>query len=94
MEFTKGIFRTLKSFIKGDSLVLALIYTAGHIVIAMSVVTLMTGASLWEAGLVALIEPSINGVWFYILHMIWKKYYLKEDKKDVFGAPGVDGFEE
>ena len=94
MEFTRGIFQVVKDFLKGDSLILALIYTAGHIVIAMSVVTLMTGASLWEAGLVALIEPSINGVWFYILHMIWKKYYLKEDKKDVFGAPGVDGFEE
>jgi len=39
----------------------------------MSVVTIMTGASLWEAGLVALIEPSINGLWFYILHSTWKK---------------------
>ena len=95
MEFTKGIFRTLKSFIKGDSLVLALIYTAGHIVIAMTVVSVMTGASLWEAGAVALIEPSINGIWFYVLHMIWKKKFMKkEEPKDVFGAPGVDGFEE
>ena len=94
MEFTRGIFQVVKDFLKGDSLILALIYTAGHIVIAMTVVSVMTGASLWEAGLVALIEPSINGVWFYVLHMIWKKYYLKEDKKDVFGAPGVDGFEE
>ena len=94
MEFTRGIFQVVKDFLKGDSLILALIYTAGHIIIAMTVVSVMTGASLWEAGLVALIEPSINGVWFYVLHMIWKKYYLKEDKKDVFGAPGVDGFEE
>lgn len=91
MDFIK---LKIRNFLEGDSLVLALIYTAGHIIIAMTVVTLMTGASLWEAGLVALIEPSINGVWFYILHMIWKKYYLKKDKKDVFGAPGVDGFEE
>ena len=91
MDFIK---LKIRNFLEGDSLVLALIYTAGHIVIAMTVVTLMTGASLWEAGLVALIEPSINGVCFYILHMIWKKYYLKKDKKDVFGAPGVDGFEE
>ena len=94
MEFTRGIFQVIKDFLKGDSLILALIYTAGHILIAMTVVSVMTGASLWEAGAVALIEPSINGVWFYILHMIWKKYYLKTDKKDVFGAPGVDGFEE
>ena len=74
-EFTQGIFGVLKSFIKADSFILAVIYTIGHIVIAMSVVTMMTGASLWEAGLVALIEPTINGVWFYVLHCIWKKKF-------------------
>ena len=36
-------------------------------------VSVMTGASLWEAGIVALIEPAINGVWFYILHSLWRK---------------------
>ena len=76
-EFTQGIFGALKSFIKGDSFILAVIYTIGHIVIAMFVVTMMTGASLWEAGAVALIEPSINGVWFYVLHSIWKKKFIK-----------------
>ena len=40
----------------------------------MSVVSVMTGASLFEAGAVALIEPSINGVWFYVLHKIWRKF--------------------
>ncbi len=77
-EFTQGIFVTIKNFLRGDSLVLALIYTFGHVIIAMTVVSLMTGASLWEAGAVALIEPSINGVWFYILHSIWKKRFLKK----------------
>ena len=77
MEFTRGIFQVVKDFLKGDSLILALIYTAGHILIAMTVVSVMTGASLWEAGLVALIEPAINGVWFYVLHLIWKKKFLK-----------------
>jgi uncharacterized membrane protein len=82
-EFTQGIFGALKSFIKGDSFVLALIYTCGHIIIAMSVVTMMTGASLWEAGAVALIEPCINGIWFYVLHSIWKKKFLNRiDGKD------------
>ncbi|OUV98821.1 MAG: hypothetical protein CBD16_09395 [Betaproteobacteria bacterium TMED156] len=76
-EFTQGIFGALKSFIKGDSFVLALIYTFGHIIIAMTVVTMMTGASLWEAGAVALVEPSVNGIWFYVLHSIWKKKFLK-----------------
>lgn len=72
-EFTQGIQGAVKKLITGSSVTLAVVYTLGHIVIAMTVVSLMTGASLWEAGAVALIEPSINGVWFYILHSIWKK---------------------
>ena len=72
-EFTHGIQGAFKKLIAGSSITLAVIYTLGHIVIAMTVVTIMTGANLWEAGAVALIEPSINGVWFYVLHSLWKK---------------------
>ena len=72
-EFTEGAFNFLKRIIRGSSVMLAVIYTLGHICIAMTVVTLLTGASLWEAGAVALIAPSINGVWFYVLHSTWKK---------------------
>ena len=72
-EFNQGIYEALKTLIKGSSVTLAIIYTLGHIIIAMTVVSVMTGASLWEAGAVALIEPSINGIWFYLLHTTWKK---------------------
>ena len=72
-EFNQGIYNALKSLVKGSSVALALIYTLGHIIIAMTVVSVMTGASLWEAGAVALIEPTINGIWFYFLHTTWKK---------------------
>ena len=61
----------------GNSLVLAVVYTLGHICIAMTVVSVMTGASLWESGLVALIEPAINGVWFYVLHTAYTRYKNK-----------------
>lgn len=73
-EFETGIFQVVKNLLKGNSFTLALIYTCGHVIIAMTVVSTMTGASLWEAGAVALVEPAINGVWFYILHNLWKKY--------------------
>ena len=73
-EFETGIFEVLKNLLKGNSIILALIYTLGHIIIAMTVVSTMTGASLWEAGTVALVEPAINGVWFYVLHKLWTKY--------------------
>ena len=76
-EFTHGIQGAIKKLITGSSVGLALIYTLGHICIAMTVVTLLTGASLFEAGAVALIEPSINGVWFYLLHKIWFRMFMK-----------------
>lgn len=72
-EFNQGIFNAIKTLLKGNSFALAVIYTLGHILIAMTVVSIMTGASLWEAGAVALIEPAINGIWFYVLHKLWKK---------------------
>ena len=72
-EFTHGIEGALRKLISGSSIGLAVIYTLGHIVIAMTVVSVMTGANLWEAGAVALVEPSINGVWFFVLHKAYKK---------------------
>ena len=69
-EFTNGIFKV----ILGTSLGRALVYTMGHIIISMTVVRIVTNASLFEAGLVALIEPSINGVWYYILDRLWNYY--------------------
>ena len=73
-EFTHGIQGAIKKIISGSSIGLALIYTLGHVIIAMTVVSVMTGASLWEAGAVALVEPSINGIWFYVLHKTYKKF--------------------
>ena len=66
--------KLITKILGGSSLGLTLIYTTGHICIAMIVGSLLTGASLWEAGAVALVEPSVNGVWFYILHTLYKKY--------------------
>ena len=72
-EFTSGIFKVVASTSVGR----ALVYTAGHIIIAMTVVSVLTGASLWEAGLVALVEPTINGFWYYILDKIWSMNFKK-----------------
>ena len=69
-EFSKGIFKVIASTSAGR----ALVYTCGHIFIAMSVVSVLTGASLWEAGIVALVEPAINGCWYYCLDKLCTKY--------------------
>ena len=64
----------LKKFLKTNSLALSLIYTIGHMMIAGTTVYVMTGATIWEAGAVALVEPILNGVWFYVLHSLWRKF--------------------
>ena len=70
-ELRQGIFETVKELVIGSSLARAVIYTVGHIIIAMTCNTLITGAS-WElAALDALVEPLINGVWYYGLDKFW-----------------------
>tara|TARA_Y100001980_G_C14441772_1_gene227726 strand:+ start:441 stop:674 length:234 start_codon:yes stop_codon:yes gene_type:complete len=72
-EFANGLFNALKNNLD-QSLGLALIFFIGHILIAMIVVSLVTGSSIWEAGAVALIEPAVNSIWFYVLHKLWNKF--------------------
>ena len=54
------------------SLGLAIVYTLGHIIIAWACATLIFNASFSLAAADAIIEPIINGFWFYLLHRIAK----------------------
>lgn len=76
-ELTNGIWNTFKHVAGTSSISLAVIFFIGHIIIAMTVVSIMTGASLWEAGAVAIVEPAINSVWFYVLHKMWASHTKK-----------------
>ena len=69
------MIQDLKQLILGsNSVVLASVYTLGHILIAIVCVMVITGAT-WELATIdAIVEPLINGVWFYILHTAWKRY--------------------
>ena len=58
---------------KYDNVVLAVIYTIGHILIAMTCNRIITGATLDMAAADAFIEPIINGFWFYFLHQFFKE---------------------
>ena len=64
----------LKWLVGGSSLTLAIVYTIGHMLIAIACVMIITGASLELATIDAIVEPLINGVWFYVLHETWKKF--------------------
>jgi len=76
-EFGNGMYNALKKVAGTSSVSLAIIFFIGHVIIAMSVVKLMTGASIWEAGAVALVEPAVNSIWFFVLHKLWSK--MKDD---------------
>ena len=69
-EFRNGIYKTLTNLI-GTSIGRAIIYTIGHIVIAMTCNRLITGAEWALAGADAIVEPIINGVWYYFLDRLW-----------------------
>jgi uncharacterized membrane protein len=72
-EFKDGIFNLLKKLIGGSSLLLAVVYTIGHIIIAMICNNFITGADFKLAAVDAVVEPIINGVWFFVLHKGYKK---------------------
>jgi len=74
IELRIGIFRLLKRIIGDSSVGLAVVYTIGHILIAMTCNRMITGADWALAGADALVEPIINGFWFYLLHKAWKTW--------------------
>tara|TARA_B100000795_G_C22802209_1_gene442552 strand:- start:301 stop:780 length:480 start_codon:yes stop_codon:yes gene_type:complete len=58
---------------KYENLYLSIIYTIGHILVAMACNRIITGASLDMAVADAFVEPIINGFWFYFLLVYLKK---------------------
>ena len=72
------IVNTIKTKM-GDSLLLTLIYTIGHFMIAVACVYFITGATLELATIDAIVEPLFNSIWLYALH---KLYFRKKLKKE------------
>ena len=67
-------------------ILLALLYTIGHILIAMTCNRLLTGAPLNLAVIDAFVEPVINGVWFYFLFEVFNKYKKRRILSGLSGA--------
>ncbi len=66
----------------GDSLLLTLIYTIGHFIIAVACVYFITGAPLELATIDAIVEPLLNAIWLYALHKVFFRKKLKRSKHD------------
>ena len=56
-----------------NTLTLTSIYTLGHFCIATLWASFIFSVSFSEAAVDAIIEPLLNGFWFYFLHSLWKK---------------------
>ena len=72
--FQTEIYKVVRSVVGYSSASLAAIYTIGHIFIAMICTYLITGATLELAATNAIVEPCVNGVWFYILHRAYDSF--------------------
>ena len=66
----------------GDSLLLTLIYTIGHFMIAVACVYFITGVPLELATIDAIVEPLLNAIWLYTLHKLYFRKKLKRSKYD------------
>ena len=66
-EFKDGLFNVLKR----SSAARAIVYTLGHFIIAALCNFFIAGASFHLAAVDAVVEPIINGVWYYALDKLW-----------------------
>ena len=77
--FNQYIFRRISDFINKNygSILRTIIYTIGHFFIAATCVWYFTGASFAAAITDAIVEPLINGVWYYVLDRFWASKFNK-----------------
>ena len=59
------------------TLLRTLIYTVGHFLIAASCVMYFTGADFLAAITDAVVEPLLNGVWYFVLDKLWVKREMR-----------------
>ena len=70
-EIDQGFFNAIKKQLIGSSMARAVVYTFGHIIIAATCNVLITGSPLELAAVDTIVEPLINGVWYYLLDKFW-----------------------
>ena len=63
---------------KYENIYLTIIYTIGHIAVAITCNRIITGASMDMAAVDAFVEPIINGFWFYFLLVFIKKILINK----------------
>ena len=72
-ELTSGIFNAAKGVYRNNkgSILRTIVYTIGHFLIATSWSFMIIGVDLSLAAVDAIVEPILNGFWFYALLYSW-----------------------
>jgi uncharacterized membrane protein len=77
MKLLKGMIYSIvvliliKSIALHGSIIRTVLYTIGHILIAITCNWLITGADWGLATIDALVEPLINSLWYFTLDYYW-----------------------
>ena len=76
-DHTLEMNKILKVSFSG-SLIRTIIYTIGHMCIAITCLMIITDVNFKQALTDAIVEPLLNGVWYFILDRLWIKYFSNE----------------
>jgi uncharacterized membrane protein len=55
------------------------IFTAGHFLIDVFVIALITGAPIETATLASIVGPLINGCWYWIIDRLWSAKHARDE---------------
>ena len=66
-----GFIRVITGVETASTNLRTVIFTLGHFLIDITVVSLVTGAPLALSGLAGLVSPLATGVWFWLMDRLW-----------------------
>lgn len=72
----------LKTLIQVSTLASTLrtvIFTTGHFLIDIFVISTVTGADLQTSTLASVIGPLANGLWFFVIDRLWSSMHAKDE---------------
>ena len=76
------IFSMLRSLTNNGSILRTIVYTIGHMCIAICCLMAIANVPFSVALTDAIVEPLINGVWYYCLDRYWASRVVNKVKAD------------
>ena len=82
IEFIQGIPNTIRNVYDNNrgTILRTIVYTLGHFTIAIICLMLIADVPFSVAMTDAIIEPLVNGVWYFVLDKFWASKMTKAGK--------------